>query len=65
MSTISAVNIRIPGQQNMFVLGDLFMQIFYTVFDRDNDRIGLGLAKGSENEIVFTSIENNFTDDGE
>ena len=39
-STLMTMDIK----NSMFLVGDVFMRKFYTIFDRDNDRVGLALA---------------------
>eukprot|EP00347_Sterkiella_histriomuscorum_P005441 403356609 len=44
ITTISALDIQQPDCDNMFIVGDAFMSLFYTVFDRDNNRVGMAKA---------------------
>ena len=39
-STIMTMDIA----KDMFLVGDIFMRKFYTIFDRDNNRVGLAQA---------------------
>lgn len=50
-TTIAELTIRQTGQDNLFIAGDAFMQIFYTVFDRDNSEVGLALATHPNGEV--------------
>ena len=32
--------------KKMFLVGDVFMRKYYTIFDRDKNRVGLAKSKG-------------------
>jgi hypothetical protein len=47
------ISLIVPAPRGpIFVLGDTFMKKFYTVFDRDNNKIGFALANKNPNHII-------------
>lgn len=50
--SILPLTIFAHGNKDMFILGNTFMQLFYTVFDRDTNRVGFSTAIHKKNEIL-------------
>lgn len=52
-STIMTMDIS----HKMFLVGDVFMRKFYTIFDRDANRVGLANSKGYNGPRIFKPDE--------
>jgi len=40
-------------KKEMFLVGDVFMRKFYTIFDRDNNRVGLAKAHTPQQQAAL------------
>ena len=50
--TFSTLDVGQEGLEDMHILGDVFMQLFYTIHDRDNDRVGFAEAVHTMPEVI-------------
>jgi hypothetical protein len=52
-SVFRGSDIQMTGHENLFAIGDVFMQLYYTIFDRDEDRIGFAKAVHYDDEKLI------------
>lgn len=52
-TTIGMLDVHQPGLDDLFIAGDMFMQLYYTVFDRENDKVGLAESIHTACEQVY------------
>jgi Eukaryotic aspartyl protease len=57
MTSISSLDIMQDGQANLFIVGDAFMQLFYTIFNRDDNTVGLAKSRIYKDEKELSSVD--------
>lgn len=60
-SILSELDIGSHDNDNMFIVGDIFMSLYYTIFDRDTDMVGFAKAKHLVNEKFIQRDGYSFT----
>lgn len=56
MTSISALDIEQEGTQNLFIVGDTFMQLFYTIFDRENNKVGFAKSIIYQDQVQLSEV---------
>ena len=52
-SKVKPLSIPNNDNENLFILGNTFMQLYYSIFDRDEDKVGFAEALHHDNEVVI------------
>ena len=52
-SVLGELDVGQNGLEEMYILGDIFMQLYYTIHDRTNDRVGFAEAVHSQPEVLM------------
>ena len=48
-----AQDVQVTDNENLFAIGDSFMSIWYTVYDRGQNRIGFAKARHQSDEALI------------
>mmetsp|Transcript_30672 Transcript_30672/g.37955 ORF Transcript_30672/g.37955 Transcript_30672/m.37955 type:complete len:350 (+) Transcript_30672:379-1428(+) len=51
-SNVKSLDTEYEGIEEMFILGDAFMQLFYTIHDAEHDRVGFAPAIHNHTEVL-------------
>lgn len=55
---IQPLDLNLPTSRNVFVLGDVFLQSFYTIFDQQHNRVGIANAYNVTHNAATYAIKN-------